>query len=191
MQDPGTALFAKLTRPFRSVRAQQRRKKDRNAPKRPRNAYLVFLDRHRPAKQAANPTGAMKARQPPRSRAGCVRLTRARAPQDLTREMAKEWKDVSAEEKKICDDIAAQNKLDYDEAMKAYQATHGHAGAMGGQSVTDGGDEVRPLLRGAACTRSTACVLRAGRHVSFCAAGARVERNGPCTNPPCTPDDRR
>jgi len=55
---------------FDAPAAQPRRKKDRNAPKRPRNAYLVFLDRHRPAKHAANPQAAMKAR---RHRRPCMR----------------------------------------------------------------------------------------------------------------------
>lgn len=36
--------------------------------------------------------------------------------------MAKEWRTVSEEEKKECDEIAAQNKLKYAEAMKLYQA---------------------------------------------------------------------
>ena len=64
--------------------------------------------------------------------------------QDLTREMAKEWQTVSAEERKICDDIAAQNKADYEEAMKLYQAQlcAVHAG------VADGGEEVRGFPRG-------------------------------------------
>ena len=65
-----------LTRPLHA-RSQHRRKKDRNAPKRPRNAYLVFLDRHRPAKQTANPTAAMKARPAATTlQAGCTHLTR-------------------------------------------------------------------------------------------------------------------
>jgi hypothetical protein len=119
--------------------AQPRRKKDRNAPKRPRNAYLVFLDRHRPAKQAANPTAAMKAR-------GAVASSRlhsadARAPQDLTREMAVEWKTVSDEERKICDDLAAANKANYEVALKAYQAQV--RAAAGAQAAADAGDEVR------------------------------------------------
>lgn len=87
--------------------AQPRRKKDRNAPKRPRNAYLVFLDRHRPAKHAANPQAAMKARRHRRSACLAVHAADLMPAQDLTCEMAKEWqlisKDETNAEKKICD----------------------------------------------------------------------------------------
>lgn len=56
------ALCALLLASDAPALLQHRRKKDRNAPKRPKNAYLVFLDRHREKKHEANPTAAMKAR---------------------------------------------------------------------------------------------------------------------------------
>ena len=73
--------------------------------------------------------------------AGRKHASHSHAPQDLTREMAKEWQTVSAEERKICDDIAAQNKAAYEEAMKLYQTT-----LQIGGGVADG-EEVRLLRR--------------------------------------------
>ena len=108
--------------PIAILPPQPRRKKDRNAPKRPRNAYLVFLDRHRPALQAAQPHSAMK---------------------DLTREMAKEWQTVSAEERKICDDIAQANKAAYEEAMRRYHEQQTAGGGAAAVDVDDSGAAVR------------------------------------------------
>jgi hypothetical protein len=112
---------------------QPRRKKDRNAPKRPRNAYLVFLDRHRPALQAANPHSAMK---------------------ELTKEMAKEWQNVSAEERATCDAIALQNKVAYEEAMRVYHEAQVQQAAAGVEAA--GGAVVRVRL--CACAHVCACV---------------------------------
>ena len=88
--------------------------------------------------------------------------------------MAKEWQTVSAEEKKICDEIAAQNKADYEEAMKAYQAQL-HAGVAAQAVAADGGEEVRS--RRASRAHSLPRVLifaccHAGWPVSFYAASA-------------------
>ena len=79
-------------------------------------------------------------------------------PQDLTREMAKEWQSVSEEERKICDDIAAQNKADYEEAMKLYHAQM-QAGAAGVLVGVAGGDEVR-FSSASVCRCARADVLR-------------------------------
>ena len=125
------------------LHAQARRKKDRNAPKRPRNAYLVFLDRHRPALQAAQPHSAMK---------------------ELTKEMAKEWQNVTPEERATCDAIAHQNKLAYEEAMRAYQQQQ-----MAAAAAADGGASVRAPARAAYAPRSaslTGPVFPLAGHVS-------------------------
>ena len=63
--------------------------------------------------------------------------------------MAKEWQTVSDEERKICEDIAKQNKAAYDEALKAYREQLKAAAGAHAADVDDG-DEVRrcALARG-------------------------------------------
>jgi len=58
--------------------------------------------------------------------------------------MAKEWKAVSEEEKKACEEIATQNKLIYEEAMKAYQAAQVQAGTLG--ALVDAGGHAEASL---------------------------------------------
>ena len=55
--------------------------------------------------------------------------------------MAKEWKAVSAEERKICEDIAQHNKAAYEVALKAYNDQQ--KAAAGAQAAADDGEEVR------------------------------------------------
>ena len=82
---------------------------------------------------------------------------------------------MSEEEKKICDDIAAQNKADYEDAMKLYHAQQ-QAGAAGALVGVAGGDEVRRLS--SLCLALFACPAlpalsfagASGRHVSCPAA---------------------
>ncbi len=81
---------AKSSRVRDALTPQIRRKKDKNAPKRPRNAYLIFLDRHRPDMQKENPSMAMK---------------------ELTRILAARWQNVSPAERAECDRLALENKV--------------------------------------------------------------------------------
>jgi hypothetical protein len=64
---------------------------------------------------------------------------------ELTKEMAKEWQNVTLEERAACDAIAVANKAAYEDAMRVYHETQlaqappaGGAGAIG-----DAGGAVR------------------------------------------------
>lgn len=93
---------------------KKRRKKDKLAPKKPRSAYIVFLDRHRDEIRTAHPGRPMK---------------------EITSELAKRWRNVTKEEMDICEGIASREKADYEQAKKRYLEEK--AAATGETQTTD------------------------------------------------------
>jgi len=78
---------------------KSRRKKDKDAPKKPRSAYIIFLDRHRDEVRTACPDIQMK---------------------EITAALARQWQHVTDEERQVCKDIAAREKGEYEVAKKKY-----------------------------------------------------------------------
>ena len=93
--------------------------------------------------QAANPHAAMK---------------------DLTKEMAKEWQTVSADERAECDRIALANKTAYEEAMRIYQEQQVAAAADGGAAAD---------VKARAEREGGLCVCRRGRALPAACRAAR------------------
>eukprot|EP00241_Pyramimonas_parkeae_P018348 CAMPEP_0114285548 /NCGR_PEP_ID=MMETSP0059-20121206/5249_1 /TAXON_ID=36894 /ORGANISM="Pyramimonas parkeae, Strain CCMP726" /LENGTH=362 /DNA_ID=CAMNT_0001406461 /DNA_START=544 /DNA_END=1632 /DNA_ORIENTATION=- len=79
---------------------KKRKKKDKDAPKKPRSAYIVFLDRHREEIRKACPEMMMK---------------------NITSALAKQWQHVTEDEMKLCRDIAAEERQAYENRKKEYE----------------------------------------------------------------------
>ena len=77
----------------------KKQKRDPAKPKRPLNAYLVFLGRHREEMRKANPGSDVR---------------------ELTALLAKSWQKVSAKEKALCEAAAQKDRARYEREMKAY-----------------------------------------------------------------------
>ncbi|PWY97418.1 HMG-box, partial [Testicularia cyperi] len=80
-------------------RRLKRKEESLGKPRRPVSAYLAFVNSVRPARQTQNPD---------------MSLT------DLTRMMANEWRELSAEQRKMWEDDAARLKAQYDQDLEAW-----------------------------------------------------------------------
>ena len=79
---------------------RKKRKKDKLAPKRAKSGYIVFLDRHREEVRNANPQYSMK---------------------DVVAILAGMWKNVSSQERDICEAEAHKDKERYRLEMESYE----------------------------------------------------------------------
>ena len=78
---------------------KRRKRRDRDKPKRAMSAYLVFLSRHRLAVQKSHPNWSVT---------------------DVTKELARRWKDVSDKERAECQHQSDEDKKRYYEQMADY-----------------------------------------------------------------------
>jgi len=85
-------------------KATGRKKKDPNAPKRNKSAYMFFCEHHR---------GEVKDKHPD------MKMT------DISKELANMWKSCPAEEKKRMDKLANDDKKRYEKAKNEYEAGSG------------------------------------------------------------------
>jgi len=77
-----------------------KKKKDPDAPKRPKTAYLCYAVAVRSQVQKDNPEMKFV---------------------DITRKISEQWKALTADERKPYDDMAAKDKERYEKAKKAYE----------------------------------------------------------------------
>jgi len=79
---------------------RKRTKKDKNAPKNPRNAYIFFMLDVRPRRVEQHPD---------------------KEPKDITRLLGEEWKELNDKKKTKYKEQAAEDKQRYEREMKAYK----------------------------------------------------------------------
>ena len=97
--EPAEATTSGAGKPVRT-RKKRKPKRDPNKPKRPKNSYLIFLERHRSILREKHPEKGIK---------------------EITSMLAEQWKTVSAAEKASCEAEAEKLRLSYATDMKAYK----------------------------------------------------------------------
>jgi hypothetical protein len=85
-------------------RKAKRPKKDKNAPKRAKTAFIIFSSEMRPDLKRKHPEYGFS---------------------ELGKELAKLWRAVSEEEKKRFEQLAAEDKQRYDREKRTYEQTKG------------------------------------------------------------------
>ena len=83
-----------------STKRKRGKKRDRDAPKRAKSCYIIFLDRHRQEVREKNPDAGMK---------------------EIVSILAEMWKSVTPEERALCEAIALKDKERYTREMKSYE----------------------------------------------------------------------
>jgi hypothetical protein len=93
---------------------------DPNAPKRPKNAYMFFIQAHRADTVQEHPD---------------MRVT------EISKVLGQKWRELDASEKKPYNDQAAQDKLRYEEAMEEYKESQGSKSHNGGDDEEEQQEE--------------------------------------------------